>query len=273
MTQKNHKKILLANDDGIDSPGLLALWEALECMGQLIVVAPMHNQSGKGLSVSCVHDIKAERASWPKKTEAWKVLGTPVDCVNFALHALQVPPDFIISGINDGLNAGGNARFSGTVGAALQGAMHGIPSVAFSCSIDHIESYQFILPYIQKITSHFMHNSMPTGTAMNVNFPHNAKNIVGFRMATQGKNYWTIKKYTEYSSDQEIVYPHSHGWTDSHKESQDSDIFLLQKGFITCVPLCLCDLTDYKNHDKLKFSFEEKLNATISASTEKEIYQ
>jgi 5'-nucleotidase len=126
-------EILVTNDDGIDSPGLHALCAALGELGRVSVVAPREEQSGTGHAITFRQSISVRRAEVCNGTPAWAVDGTPADCVKFGvLHALDTPPDLVVSGINMGYNVGINVFYSGTVAAALEGAIQGIPSVAVS---------------------------------------------------------------------------------------------------------------------------------------------
>jgi len=124
-------RVLLTNDDGVEAPGLWALHEAVEQLGEVIVVAPASEQSGVGHAITYRTPITARQLE--AQGPAWAVDGTPADCVKFALlHLLEEPPDLILSGVNVGLNLGCNVFYSGTVAAALEGAMYGILAVAIS---------------------------------------------------------------------------------------------------------------------------------------------
>src|SRR3989338_1263389 len=135
----NKPKIVLCNDDGIHAPGIYHLWEALRSFADIIIVAPAEDQSCKGVGFSLpkARYIEAEKVSWADNVPAWKVFGTPVDCTKFALHyVLKESPQFILSGINDGSNAGRNLMYSGTVGATVQATFCKVPAIAFSCMYD-----------------------------------------------------------------------------------------------------------------------------------------
>jgi len=126
-------RILLTNDDGIDSPGLHALCRAMRELGEVQVIAPREEQSGTGHAITYRRSIAVSRAQVCNGVPAWAVHGTPADCVKFGvLEALDHPPDLVVSGINMGFNVGINVFYSGTVAAALEGAIQGITSVAVS---------------------------------------------------------------------------------------------------------------------------------------------
>ncbi|MEF8788333.1 MAG: 5'/3'-nucleotidase SurE [Planctomycetota bacterium] len=125
--------ILLTNDDGIDSPGLHALCRAMRELGDVTAIAPREEQSGAGHAITYRQSIEVNRAQVCNGIPAWAVDGTPADCVKFGvLEALDHPPDLVVSGINMGFNVGINVFYSGTVAAALEGAIQGISAVAVS---------------------------------------------------------------------------------------------------------------------------------------------
>ena len=263
-------KIVLCNDDGIAAPGIFALWEALQPFADITIVAPAEDQSCKGVGISLpkTRFIEAEKYPWPDGVEAWRVFGTPADCTKFALHyVLKSPPDFLISGINDGSNAGRNIMYSGTVGATIQATFGKVKGIAFSCMYDEgPEKFQKVKPYISEIVKHFMMHPIPKGTLMNVNFPaQNSDGILGFKMATQGRSFWDVRIGSDSSLKGTRKYPMIDSW-DLHDESEHSDIKLLTEGYITCVPIHVEDLTDHAHHQKHKPIFEE-LNEKFNFST------
>lgn len=253
-------KVVLCNDDGIDAPGIYALWEALHPFTDVTIVAPAEDQSCKGVGISLpkTRFIEAEKYPWPDNVEAWRVFGTPADCTKFALHyLLKTPPHFIISGINNGSNAGRNIMYSGTVGAVIQSTFCKVPGIAFSCMYDEgPEKFKKVRPYIAEIVKHFIQHPIPKGTLMNVNFPSNeADGILGFKMAKQGRSYWDVRIGSDSSLKGTRKYPMIDAW-DYHEEDEESDIKLLTHGYITCVPVHVEDLTDHAHHQKHKPIFE-----------------
>ncbi len=265
-------KIVLCNDDGIAAPGIFALWEALQSFADITIVAPAEDQSCKGVGISLpkTRFIEAEKYPWPDGVDAWQVFGTPADCTKFALHyVLKSPPDFLISGINDGSNAGRNIMYSGTVGATIQATFGKVPGIAFSCMYDEgPEKFQKVKPYIAEIVKHFMIHPIPKGTLMNVNFPaQETDGILGFKMATQGRSFWDVRIGSDSSLKGTRKYPMIDSW-DLHDESEDSDIRLLTEGYITCAPIHVEDLTDHSHQQKHKPIFE-KLNDKFNFSEAK----
>ncbi len=254
-------KAILCNDDGINAPGIYNLFEALHDHVDITIVAPAEDQSCKGLGISIPRSgyIEAEKVAWANGVESWKVFGTPADCIKFALHYLvKQPPNFIISGINNGSNAGRNIMYSGTVGAVIQGTFCNVPGIAFSCTYDDdVEKFKNAQQYILKIVNHFHKHKMPKGTLINVNFPTYIEGkTVGIKMAKQGKSYWNGRIGSDVKLKGTNKYPILDSW-DMHDESEDSDIYLLTQGYITCAPIHVEDLTDHIHHKQHKEEFEK----------------
>lgn len=260
-------QLLLCNDDGIEAPGIHKLWHSLKESADILIVAPATNQSCKGIGMSLPHYIEAEKHVWEDGVEAWKVQGTPADCIKFALHYLcKAPPDFILSGINDGSNAGKNILYSGTVGAVIQGIFLHVPGIAFSSMYkEGDEKYAKAAHYIPAIVQHFASHRPKEGTLLNVNFPEQPKEeIQGLRMSSQGQSYWDAKIGSNPALKGTKKYPVLDSWYHLEEE-EDSDIALLQKGYITCTPIHVQDLTDHVHKEEHRDRFES-LNADLFPS-------
>src|SRR3990167_227935 len=180
-------RLLITNDDGFDAPGILALVEALRDDYDCYLVAPMENQSCKGVSIALPSKLEAAQISVEGAVAAWKVKSTPADCVKFALHyVLEKKPDLVLSGINNGWNAGRNVFYSGTIGATIQASFYHLPAIAFS-SYPWLDAHDFTLEkgVVQKLTAHFLKTPIGKGSVMNVNFPSPKKKVLGLKMARQ----------------------------------------------------------------------------------------
>lgn len=253
-------RVVICNDDGIDAPGIHHLWSALHNHANVTIVAPAEDQSCKGVGISLpkTRFIEAEKVHWPEGVEAWKVFGTPADCTKFALqYLLKEAPDFIISGINNGSNAGRNIMYSGTVGAVIQSTFCKVPGIAFSCVYEGgEEKFKKVESYIPAIMKHFLEHPIPKGTLMNVNFPSTESDgVMGFRLAKQGQSYWDVRIGSDASLKGTKRYPMQDGW-DIHAEDAESDIHLLAEGYITCVPVHVEDLTDHRHRQAHKSIFD-----------------
>jgi 5'-nucleotidase len=263
-------KILITNDDGIESIGLKILWEALKEIAEVSIIAPDRQQSGKGISISFMAHIQVESVDSFPETLAWKVGGTPADCVKLGISALlDATPDFIVSGINHGSNAGRNILYSGTAGGAIEGVLRGIPSLAFSFALEeitplfHTDKTFAIKRSIQHIIDHLTKHPLPPGTFLNVNFPHvSEEKIKGYKMTRQGKSLLleilqkeiTQEGHTQFFMD---------GENTRNEEEEESDTFLLEQGYITAVPIHVNEMTDRSHLKEKKEIFESSLNQII----------
>ena len=170
---KEKLKILIANDDGIRSEGIARLAKMASKFGDVWVAAPESQCSGMSvrLTISPKAEMAVYRYDFPVEVQAaWSVDGTPADCVKVALRSLlPFRPDVVLSGINDGMNAGLDVCYSGTVGAATEAAMHGLPAIAFSMRDD--KSFDVTEAYLPAILEELLEKPLPAGQLWNVNFP------------------------------------------------------------------------------------------------------
>jgi 5'-nucleotidase len=252
--------ILITNDDGIHANGIKFLWQALKSHAHLTVVAPSGEQSAVGLSTTLRHPLRVEKIHWgPDCENIWSVSGTPADCIKMGLHAiLDKRPDLVVSGINRGSNLGRNVLYSGTVAAAIESTMQGIPAIALSCQDYHIEpDYQSAGNYVPTIVQYIMNHPLPEGTLLNVNFPEKSLGkFKGFKMTGQGDDLWI-------ENPDKRMHPaerHSYYWLGSQlkrgKEIEESDDKWIRKGYITAVPVHVGNLTDREHLEIAKSHFE-----------------
>jgi 5'-nucleotidase len=258
-----HKKpkILVTNDDGIMAPGLKYLWEALVDTADLYIIAPMIEQSGVGLAITIRKPIQILPVDWEKGTAAWKVSGTPADCVRLGMSViLDSPPDLIVSGINRGANSGRNVLYSGTIGGVIEGILRNIPGIAFSCVDFTNPDYQKTMHFIAPLVKHLLEHPLPQGTLLNVNFP-DTQEILGIKMARQGRGYWIEEP-------DKRIHPEGHpyywlgGKWHEHLEEEDSDVHLLKQGYAAAVPIHISELTDLVHFHERK----ERFNKVFSTS-------
>lgn len=166
--------ILIANDDGYHSHGIRQLVDFVSEMADVLVVAPEGARSGYSCAFSATDYLRLKPRHNMENIEVWSCSGTPVDCVKIALSQLCQGrrPDLILSGINHGDNSSVNNHYSGTMGAALEGCMKYIPSVAFSsCYYDEEANLEPLRPYVQQIVRKVLSEGLPKGICLNVNFP------------------------------------------------------------------------------------------------------
>jgi 5'-nucleotidase len=259
ISMNRRPRILLTNDDGITAPGIKRLWEALHRanFAVLIVIAPATEKSGAGVGITWNRPIQITRADWPEDTLAWSVDGTPADCVKMGLRIiLKNRPDFIISGINAGSNAGRNVLHSGTVGAVIEGVFRGIPGMALSCENGDTPNYHVAEKYVDFLARYLMKHPLSPGCFLNINFPHCVQDRVkGFKITKQGKGRWSEDPSLHLETDLGSSYWLG-GKPEELAEEDDCDISLLKEGYMTAVPVFVHDLTDLKTLEERKLEFE-----------------
>lgn len=252
-------KIVITNDDGIQAPGINTLWRVLHeaDFADLFIIAPTTERSGAGVSITWDKPILIQKTPWPENTPAWSVGGSPADCIKMGERIiLGKKPDFIVSGINAGSNAGRNVLHSGTVGACIEGVFRGIPGIAFSCEDGDKPNYHVAEKYVAGLVKYVLGNPLPAGSFLNVNFPHAAQDEVkGFRLTRQGKGRWSEDPYLHINSESGPSYWLG-GKPEEVEEDPDCDIAWLKKGYLTAVPLHVHELTEMQELKKRKESFE-----------------
>jgi 5'-nucleotidase len=243
--------ILITNDDGIHAPGIRHLWQALSPYAELTIVAPHGEQSAVGLMTTLRHPLRIDRVRWQSdKDDIWSVTGTPADCVKLALNAIMDKrPDLVVSGINRGANFGRGVLYSGTVAAAIESVMQGIPAIAFSCYDYHLEpEYEGSGKYVFPIVEHILKHPLPEGSLLNVNFPEKRLwPIKGFKMTLLGKEWWAEdpEKRTHPSEGNHYYWLGSK--LRNADDTLDGEAAWLRQGYVTAVPLHVADLTDHKH--------------------------
>jgi len=249
------KTFLITNDDGIDAPGINYLISFLKPLGTIVVVAPETGMSGMGHAVTIKTPLRIRQLPSDDGVERYTTNGTPADCVKLGLNqVLKQKPDLIISGINHGSNHSINVLYSGTMAAAIEGAMQNIPSAGFSMynpnpGID----FSFMEPYVQEICQRLLMHGLPAGTCLNVNFPDTDK-PAGVKVCRQSIGYWNeefdsrldVHHQPYYWLKGDFIIPHV---------NDDTDENALQKGFISIVPVTI-DLTAHSAIDQARKQFQ-----------------
>lgn len=263
-----HKKphILITNDDGIDAPGIKHLWAALVDHFKVSIVAPSSEKSGTGLGITMRDPLHMQEVNWGDKTRAWKVSGTPADCVRIGMSLLlDSRPDLIVSGINRGSNSGRNVLYSGTVGGAIEGVLRNVPSIAFSCEEYYKPDFPLAQKYVMPIVNYVLDHSLPPGTLLNVNFPTSSE-IRGVRLASQGRGFW-IENPEQRMHPEGTPYCWLGGKWHHQDEEDHSDVALLKQGFVAAVPIHVHELTDRMALDSHRERFEEKMHTSHTSLT------
>ena len=246
--------LLISNDDGYLAKGINCLVEMLSDLGDIIVCAPEDARSGFSCAFSATAPLRLQCRAQRPGVEIWSCTGTPVDCVKMALAEI-VPrtPDLVIGGINHGDNASVNAHYSGTMGVTLEGCMKYIPSVAFSLC-DHREDADFepLRPLIHEIIQRVLHEGLPLGVCLNVNFPLlEESGYKGVRVCRMAKGTWG-QEVTKCHHPRGYDYWWMVGsYTNDEPEAEDTDNWALTHGFVAITPTQI-DVTAYQAMDKIK---------------------
>jgi len=246
--------ILVTNDDGITAPGIRALIEAVSPLGKIVVVAPDSPQSGKGHAITIGVPLRLDQVDIFEGIEAWQCSGTPVDCVKLARDKiLHRKPDICVSGINHGANHSINIIYSGTMSAAMEAAIEGIPSIGFSY-LDYSFDADFSLPkqVAAQLTRKVMEGGLPAGTLFNVNIPviSNGQEFKGIKICRQAHAKW-VEEFDERRDPRGRKYYWLTGEFKNMDQGEDTDVWALENNYASLVPVQF-DLTHYKLRDQLK---------------------
>lgn len=232
--------ILITNDDGVSAPGLRALISVMSEIGEVVVVAPDQPQSGMGHAITTNNTLYLNKIS--KENDSileYSCSGTPVDCVKLAVNEiLKKKPDLCVSGVNHGSNSSINVIYSGTMSAAVEAGIEGIPAIGFSLlDYDWNADFETMKPFIRKITLEVLKNSLPKDIVLNVNFPKLKKdNIKGIKICRQAKALW-VEKFYKRQTPQGRDYYWLAGEFVNQDKGEDTDEWALANGYISVVPV------------------------------------
>jgi 5'-nucleotidase len=251
---KKDRLFLVTNDDGIRARGLEALVQLARSYGEVFVVAPEEGQSGMSHAITVKFPIRIRLVHRDEGFVQYSSNGTPVDCVKLALNKLlDRKPDMILSGINHGSNSSASILYSGTMAAALEGCINGIPSIGFSL-LDYSPEANFtsILKYADRILKQSLEKGIPEGTCLNVNFPVNTYHkIKGMRICRQNKGMWE-EEFDHRTDPQNRDYFWLTGeFRNLEPDAPDTDEWALKNNYVSIVPVHV-DLTAYRALDKLR---------------------
>lgn len=253
--------ILISNDDSIAAPGIAVLVRVMQRLGEVVVVAPSSPQSGMGHAITLAEPLRLDRSHLFAGLEAYTCSGTPADCVKIAKHMVLKDrrPDLVVSGVNHGSNASVNVIYSGTMSAAIEAAIEGLPAIGFSlCDFSHQADFSHAEPWIEHIAREALAKGIPAGTALNVNIPKKSDDpIVGARLCRQAKAKWQ----EEFDTRQD-PYNRPYYWVlgnflnEDHGE--DTDEWALAHNYISIVP-CQFDLTAHHHLQSLHAAWQMQL--------------
>jgi 5'-nucleotidase len=254
MNMPNNKPlILISNDDGYQAKGLAALIKVAKTYGKVVVVAPEKGESGMSHAITMKHPLRITKHIKEADFELYSVNGTPVDSAKIGLNQiLDRKPDLILSGINHGSNASISVIYSGTLGAAREGCLNGVPSIGFSL-LNHDKDADFssVVHFLPQIISNVLENGLADQSFLNVNVPDvKLEDIKGIKICRKTKGVW--KEEYEKRTD-----PHggTYYWlTGSFKnfepEATDTDEWALENNYVTIVPSQI-DSTSYTELERI----------------------
>ncbi len=247
---KEKPVILVTNDDGIHAKGILTLAETVKEFGKVIVVSADRSYSAMSHAITVKDPLRIKEVEERNGIHFYQTNGTPADCVKLALHfILDEKPDFIVSGINHGTNSSTSVHYSGTLGAAREGSLNGVPSIGFSLlSYDPDADFSESKRVVRSVLSETIKNGMPSGTFLNVNIPE-SNELAGIKHCRQGNGKW-VEEFIE----REDPRGQKYYWLTGHfknlePEAKDTDEYFLEQNFATVVP-CKIDITDFETLNK-----------------------
>lgn len=230
--------ILITNDDSITARGIARLVESMKPLGDLVVVAPDKPQSGMGHAITIHHPLRLNKSNQFPGIEAYTCSGTPVDCVKLAIYeVIKERPALLVSGINHGSNAATNVLYSGTMSAAVEGAIEGISSIGFSL-LDHSADADFEAAgnYAATIAKAVLDNNFKSGACLNVNIPKGKpEELNGIKICRQGRAFWEDsfdKRQDTFGGD----YYWLTGAFAKTDKGEDTDLWALDNNYVSVVP-------------------------------------
>jgi len=238
MTKNAKPTILVVNDDGITAPGIKALIDVMKDLGRVVVVAPDSPQSGMGHAITIGKPLRFDKVDIYEGVEMYRCSGTPVDCVKLAVNSVfkGVKPDLCVSGINHGLNNSINVLYSGTMSAAVEGAIESIPSIGFSLDDFTLQAdFGPCLKYVHELALQVLQNGLPPATLLNVNFPA-TKNIKGIKICRQANAKWA-EEFDERIDPHKRPYYWLTGVFQLNDAGEDTDVWALDHDYVSVVPV------------------------------------
>ncbi len=237
--------ILVSNDDGITSKGIRVLVNVMKKLGDVVVVAPDSPQSGMGHAITIGETLRLYEEDIFEDVVAYKSSGTPADCIKLAKHHVMKnrQPDLVVSGINHGSNTSISVLYSGTMSAAIEGALEGLPSIGFSlCDYSSKADFSHIEEYVYKIAKQVLDHGIAKGVALNVNFPPKRNEpIKGVKVCRQAHAKWQ-EEFSERFDPNGRKYYWMVGNFVNFDKGEDNDEWAIANNYVSIVP-CQYDLT------------------------------
>ncbi len=245
-------KILLTNDDGINALGLYALFLEMKKVGEVSIIAPAFERSAVGHAITTVDPLRVSEVRKDGELYGLAVSGTPADCVKIAINSLLPQrPDLVVSGINQGPNTGMNVIYSGTVSAATEATMLGIPAFAISLGSFTSREFGYAAEFAARLAQSVVENGVPSGTLLNVNVPAIPKDkISGVKVTRQG-----VARFTEEFHKRVDPRGRAYWWLGGElmeaDDEEGTDGAAIKGGAVSVTPIHY-DMTDYANLDMIE---------------------
>ena len=240
--------ILVTNDDGVTAKGINCLVEVAKKFGDVVVVAPDKPQSAMGHAITINAILYVKEISTHENVRTVSTSGTPVDCVKLAVNEiLDRKPDLVLSGINHGSNASINVIYSGTMSAAVEAALEGIPAIGFSLlDYDHDADFTAAKHFAELIIPHVLENGIPKGVCLNVNIPKlPVQDIKGIKVCHQANANWE-ESFDKRTNPHGQTYYWLTGDFVNYEVGEETDLWALDNGYVSVVPTQF-DMTSYKS--------------------------
>jgi 5'-nucleotidase len=252
-------RILIANDDGVRAPGLAAIAQIIQLIGTPVIVAPMENQSGKGHSIVTTEPVYRQDLTLANGLRAVGLTATPATTVNIALRNILTPqPDLVVSGINSGYNLGYSAYVSGTVGAAREAALHGIPAIAASLAAaaspqEFVSAAEEVFGVARRVKQY----GLPRNTFLNVNVPPMPQGgYKGYMITTQAARAGGEESFAETKDPRNGRPMYWNVYKEGVTAPQGTDIWAVQNGFVSVTPMKINE-TDLTQMEALRAIFKQ----------------
>jgi 5'-nucleotidase len=229
-------RILISNDDGVRAPGLLAVALALRGMAEITIAAPAENQSGKGHSITIGEPMYVDRVTLQPGLDAYSITATPASCVKIGLGVLvTAKPDLVVSGINRGYNLGRVTYVSGTVGAAREAALSGIPAIAASTAVEQTD-YAPAAEVVRQVVEMARRNGLQPGVILNVNVPPGTSAAIKGIQLTRQSQLTGVERFEEQKTPTGRRFFWSI-WNEPTGDGEGTDVWAVEHGFAAVTPL------------------------------------
>jgi 5'-nucleotidase len=256
MSKNNKPLLLITNDDGIQAKGINELIKGVRSLGKIVVIAPDGARSGMSSAISSVHPVRLELLHREKDLKVYSCSGTPVDCVKLGINeVLDRKPDLVLSGINHGSNAAVCVIYSGTMGAAIEGCILGVPSMGISLTERSSRAdFDQAVYYGRYMAERVLDQGLPKGVCLNLNVP-NVEEVKGLKVSTQTMGYWTKEFKRAKDALGYPIYWLTGEFANEEPDNEQSDEWALTQGYAALVPVRI-DMTAHRWMNRMKKLYE-----------------